>query len=308
MRPPVSVIICTRDRGDSCLSTLSRLLESKPADVQLILVDQSRDDSTWAAVATMAGSDRIVYVPSASRGVSAARNRGAAAATGELLLFTDDDCIPELDWVEAWRNSFASDPDTGVGFGEVTCAPFDPTKGYTATFNTSNGSYGAELFRSGAGRVGMGANMVVLKRVWAGLGGFDEALGAGTRFPASEELDLAYRAARVGYRIRQLAAAKVWHNGYRPGADASNLMRGYVAGIAAMYVKHARCGDLYAIRLLVGETRHHVLNVTGRLLSRTRPLGLVALLYFLGSVGSAWRSPLDARRHLYRSAGVAPTQ
>ena len=304
-QPSVSVIVCTRDRAESCRDTLARLLESRPAGCQLVVVDQSRGEETREALARIVGADDLTYLRSDSRGLSAARNEGAAASTGDLLLFTDDDCLPDADWIPAWRDCFAAEPEIGVGFGQVSCPPYDPTKGYTAGFNTRDGSHGKEIFRLGAGHVGMGANMVVRRHVWQSLGGFDEGLGAGSRFPAGEDADLAYRALKSGYPVRHLTAARVWHYGYRPGSSASHLMRGYVVGIAAMYAKHARCGDGYAVHLLGIETWHHVVGVARRLLNRTRPLGLIGLLYFLRGVGWSWSSPIDTRFRLYGSKDAA---
>jgi GT2 family glycosyltransferase len=301
----VSVIVCTRDRAESCRSTLAGLLETSPANCELVVVDQTQDGSTLAALVTLAGFESVVYLQSDPRGSSAARNEGSVAAAGELLLYTDDDCVPEPGWVRAWLDCFANEPETGIGFGQVSCPPFDPTKGFTGSFIPRNGSHGVELFRQGAGRVGMGANMAVRRRVWEVLEGFDEGMGPATRFPAAEEVDLAYRACRAGYRIRHLAAARVRHFGYRQGADASRLVRGYAAGIAAMYAKHARCGDLEAIRLLFAETAHHTSNVTRHLLSGSRPLGLAGFVYYLRGVGSSLAAPIDRRRRMYGSPGRA---
>jgi GT2 family glycosyltransferase len=304
-RVRVTVIVCTRDRAESCKTAMASLLESRPQDCELVLVDQSRDDSTRTAVQSLDGWQSVVYLHSESRGLSAARNQGACAAGGDILLFTDDDCVPESDWIDAWRRCLATDTVTGVGFGEVLYPPFDPTKGYTSGFATSDGSYGAELFRRGAGLVGMGANMAMRKDVWQLLGGFDEGLGAGTRFAAGEDLDLAYRAVKAGYRVRHLTEARVWHYGYREGASASHLVRGYVAGIAAVYAKHARCGDFNAVRMLMADAGRQTGYVAGRVLSRTRPLGLVSLLYFLRGVGSAWMSPVDTRSRMYSPKDAA---
>jgi len=294
-----SVVVCTRDRADSCRNVVARLLESMTEGCELIVVDQSRDDATRSALAVLEGWDSVRYLRGDRQGLSAARNLAAAAARGELLIFTDDDCMPDADWVTVWEDAVEPDSVTGVGFGEVLFAPFDPAQGYTSGFSTTNGSYGVELFRRGAGLVGMGANMAVPKRVWQELGGFDEGLGAGTRFAAGEDLDLAYRAVKAGYRIQHVTAARVWHLGYRQGASASNLVRGYVAGIAAVYAKHARCGDVNAIRMLSADAWRQARYVTGRVVSRTRPLGLVSLVYLLRGFGAAWMSPLDRRRRLY---------
>jgi GT2 family glycosyltransferase len=304
-RRTASVIVCTRDRPDSCRATVTRLLEAAPGAFQLVIVDQSGDSVTEGALRQLGGFDRVLYLRSASRGLSAARNEGAEAATGDVLLFTDDDCLPDPEWSDAWLSCFSDEGDIGTGFGQVSCPPFDPAKGYTAGFNTREGRHGSELFRLGAGHVGMGANMATTKDLWRALGGFDEGLGAGSRFAAGEDADFAYRAAKAGYVIRHLASARVWHYGYRPGGSASQLMRGYVGGIAAMYAKHARCGDLEALRLLALELGHHGADVTRRLLTRTRPLGLMGLLYFVRGLGSAWVSPLDAKSRLYVSKDAA---
>ncbi|MBO0686395.1 MAG: glycosyltransferase, partial [Candidatus Dormibacteraeota bacterium] len=199
----------------------------------------------------------------------------------------------------AWCRAFATHPGAGIGFGQVSCPPFDPARGYTAGFNVRAGTHGIELFRLGAGQVGMGANMALPRRVWQQLGGFDEGLGAGARFVSAEDSDFAYRAARAGYRILHLREARVWHHGYREGAGASRLMRGYVAGIGAMYAKHARCGDPVAIRLLATDLAHHVANVSRRLPARARPLGLGGLLFYLRGILASWRCRVDRARRLY---------
>ena len=303
--PTVSVIVCTRDRAESCRATVQRLLETLPQTGRLVVVDQSKDRSTETELRSLPGFDGATYIRSSRRGLSAARNEGAAVATGDVLLFTDDDCLSEPGWAETWAGCFAEEGDIGIGFGQVSCPPFDAAKGYTAGFNTREGRHGSELFRLGAGHVGMGANMAMTKVVWRTLGGFDEGLGAGSRFAAGEDADFAYRAAKAGLVIRHLCSARVWHYGYRPGGSASLLMRGYVAGIAAMYAKHARCGDLEALRLLTRELGHHGADVTRRVLTRTRPLGLMGLLYFVRGLGSAWVSPLDAKSRLYVSMDAA---
>lgn len=292
-----SVIVCTRDRPESCRNAIACLLGSMPESCELIVVDQSREDATRSSLAALDGWDSVRYLRSFRQGLSAARNLAATAAHGDLLIFTDDDCIPDSDWVAAWEGAIA--PTTGVGFGEVLFPPFDPARGYTSGFSTTNGSYGVELFRRGAGLVGMGANMAVPRRVWQELGGFDEGLGAGTRFAAGEDLDLAYRAVKAGYRIQHLTAARVMHLGYREGASASHLVRGYVAGIAAVYAKHARCGDVNAVRMLGADAWRQARYVTGRVVTRTRPLGVVSLVYLLRGFGAAWMSPIDRRRRLY---------
>lgn len=295
-----SVIVCTRDRADSCRSAIRRLLSIRPARCEIVVVDQSRDLSTLTALRGLEGFEKLNYVPSRRRGLSAARNEGARMARGDVLLFTDDDCEPDPGWIELWRTCLEAETSVGVGFGRVTCPPFDFNEGYTASFDAHDGRFGGELFRQGVSSVGMGANMVTRKAVWKALGGFDESLGAGTRFAAGEDIDFAYRAVKAGYLIRHHEKASVCHLGYRQGSAASQLVRGYMVGIAAMYAKHARCGDVYASRLLAAEILRQGTVVAQRAMWRRRPLGLRSFVGLMQGLSSAWTTPLDSRRRLFK--------
>ena len=298
--PGVSVVVCTRSRADSCARTVASLLAAARPGVETIVVDQSPDPETRLAIEALPSGDAVRHVASPTRGLSAARNHGLRLARGELVVFTDDDCVVKPDWAEAWGRAFAAAPEMGVGFGQVSCPPYDPTQGYTAGFDVRAGSHGVELFRLGTGQVGMGANMAVPRRVWEEVGGFDEGLGAGARFVSAEDADFAYRAVRTGRRILHVREARVWHHGYREGAHASELMRGYVAGISAMYVKHVRCGDRTALRLLVSDLGHHAAKVARNVPRRTRPTGLGGLAFYLRGIGASWRWPVDPASRVYR--------
>jgi GT2 family glycosyltransferase len=296
----VSVIICTRNRPQSFGRSLTSVLQHRPTGCEVIVIDQSDDDRTLATYqSATSGAVGVTYVQSQPRGASAARNEGAARAAGELLLFTDDDCTVEAGWVPAWRGAFLSDPNFVIGFGKVSCLPYDQTRGYIAEFNPAEGTHGRDIFRKGAGHIGMGANMAIRRAAWHDVGGFDEGLGPGTRYHGGDDLDMAYRLSRSGYGIRHLGAARVWHHGYRPGAMASRLMQGYVGGIAAMYIKHLRCGDIFAGRLILVETRLHLGKVSRCLRLGIRPIGIRGLVAYVRGLLSGWRHPIDRRHRLY---------
>lgn len=305
MTVTTSVVVCTTGRAESCARAVVSLLAARRPGTEIVVVDQSQGPDTRQVLQSLPGGGSVRHLPSPPRGLSAARNHGARLARGELLVFTDDDCVVEPQWVEAWDRAYAAEPGLGVGFGQVSCPPFDPARGYTAGFNVRDGSHGIELFRLGAGQVGMGANMAVPRRVWRRIGGFDEGLGAGARFLSAEDCDFAYRAARAGYRIVHVREARIWHHGYREGAVASALMRGYVAGIAAMYVKHVRCGDRTALRLLATDLWHHCRKTMASLARRRRPTGAGGLLFYLKGIAVSWRSPVDRSARVYR-VGAEP--
>lgn len=295
-----SVVVCTRDRAASCARTVESLLSAQPAPLELVVVDQGREDELARALAALPGAERVTVIRSRARGLSAARNEGIRACHGDIVLFTDDDCLIDPAWPAAWERALAAAPEAGVGFGQVSCPPFDPAQGYTAGFDVRPGRHRIDLFRLGAGQVGMGANMAVRRGVWSGLGGFDEGLGAGARFPSAEDSDFAYRAVRAGYEILHVREARVWHLGHRSGGDASHLMHGYVSGIAAMYTKHVRCGDATALRFLLSDLGHHLRKVAHNLPRRVRPSGLGGTAFYLRGIVRSYRSPVDSGRRVYR--------
>ena len=93
--------------------------------------------------------------------------------------------------------------------------------------------------------------MAVRRSVIQAIGGSDHGLGAGTRFPAAEDVDLGFRALAQGYHVCQTNRASLIHNGFRTHKQYSQLLRGYMVGTAAMYIKLIRCGYLNFISMFL---------------------------------------------------------
>lgn len=109
----VSIIIPTfngwsRSLKD-CLQALIGQITRKAFEI--IVVDDDSADSTAAMVKAYAG---VRYLHQKRLGPAAARNLGARAARGEILLFTDDDCIPRPDWLEKMVRPFEDRETVGV--------------------------------------------------------------------------------------------------------------------------------------------------------------------------------------------------
>jgi glycosyltransferase involved in cell wall biosynthesis len=101
--PTVSVVICTNRPGGLAAAVESVLANEGPP-FELLVVAQG-EDSTWAYDALTVLPDRfrddprLRIVHDRNRGLSRARNAALREAVGELILFTDDDCIVAPDWV-----------------------------------------------------------------------------------------------------------------------------------------------------------------------------------------------------------------
>src|SRR5262245_1620449 len=98
----VDIIIPTRGRGALIDVTIESIRHSSYPHFKLWVVDQSDDRATEAAVTYHTQDDpRIHYLRSTTRGSNLARNEGVAAGRAPYILFTDDDCRVEPDWVTA---------------------------------------------------------------------------------------------------------------------------------------------------------------------------------------------------------------
>jgi GT2 family glycosyltransferase len=96
----VSVVVPTFRRPDALRDTLAALLvQDYPADqYEVIVVDDASEEETRRTVQQFQrGSPRVTYIGQNRAGVAMARNRGAEQASGDLLIFVDDDIVVESD-------------------------------------------------------------------------------------------------------------------------------------------------------------------------------------------------------------------
>ncbi|WP_036486118.1 glycosyltransferase family 2 protein [Myxosarcina sp. GI1] len=114
----VSVIIPVyndRERLKLCLTALEN--QTYPQELyEVIVVDNASEESIAEIVACF---DRVVLTTETRRGSYAARNQGIKIAKGELIAFTDSDCIPAADWLEKGVKRLLSSTDYAVFAGRI---------------------------------------------------------------------------------------------------------------------------------------------------------------------------------------------
>ena len=93
-----SLVIVTLDRADSLERTLVSLGQQRYGDFEVLVVAGPSSDHTALVIARHAGGLRVYRTT--ARNISAARNIGLAHARGEVVVFLDDDAVPEPDWLE----------------------------------------------------------------------------------------------------------------------------------------------------------------------------------------------------------------
>jgi GT2 family glycosyltransferase len=249
----VTVVVCTRDRGEALTGCLERLAALTHPRLDLLVVDNApTDDVTRRVVGSFAARDpRFRYVVEPRPGLSRARNRGLAEARGAVVAYTDDDVAVDPRWVQGLLRGFARRADVGCVTGLVATAGVDsPEEAY---FDARAASWSTRcepelydlaadarddvLYPYSAGVFGTGANFAFDTAVLRALGGFDEALGAGAPTRGGEDLDVFVRVLRAGSALAYEPAALVWHH-HRADHDA--LLRqlyGYGTGLTAYLTK-----------------------------------------------------------------------
>ncbi len=292
----MSVIICTRDRGDTLLPAVQSVLKdiSDDGSAELLVIDQGGDSGVADLLAPILAKDsRLRYFHETTVGLSTARNAAMRVARGELVAFTDDDCTVEPGWSAALKETFAARPEVGIIFGHVERAEHDASKGFLPGFKAREGLLTRKRVFSGTSRWGIGANMALRRVAWERIGPFDELLGAGAPLKSSEDLDYVLRALHHRIGIYHSGRARVIHYGFRPQALVAGLIKGYALGCGAMYAKHVRSGDLFVTVLMVVDNGRTAWNIFRNALRGQRPIGANILIYGMKGIWRGLRLPLD---------------
>lgn len=215
--PPISVVICTRDRRISLERCLKSLMHQDYPLYEVIVVDNGSHDGSIQATVEEYG---FRYVREDRLGLDWARNRGIQAATHEIIAFIDDDAVASPGWLSGIAQGF-EDPEIMIVTGLVlpaeleTKAQFDfETYGgmgkgfYRFTIHPSTLTDQQKLWTSSWG---VGTNMAFRRSVIAIIGDFDVALDVGTPSCGGGDIEFFYRAIAAGCTLRYQPSAWVRH-------------------------------------------------------------------------------------------------
>lgn len=112
-----SVVIPTYNRGELLITTVGYFLEQLSENDELVVVDQS-DAPSSALIETRAAKGQFFYLHIEERGLPNARNVGVEHASGRVVIFCDDDTIPEKNFISAHVKAY-EDPSVGAVAGRV---------------------------------------------------------------------------------------------------------------------------------------------------------------------------------------------
>lgn len=297
MADKLSLIIITCGRAELLRQTLTSLCsQSRQAD-EVIVVDNGPDAHTEAAVLSHQRVLPVKYVVEHRRGYGSARNAGLRAATGDLLLFIDDDCLPDPRWAETLVAALKTGEAELAG-GSRTCIR-EGLPAFVDYLSSDAPVLHPQLQRGLVSHLST-SNLIVGRRTALTVGLFDEA------YSTCEDRDFCARARQLGFRLLYEPQAVVHHQ--PPIFDWSHYFRKmmrYGSGTTEYFARHRaseRLAFLFpespTLRLLLLP----VLAVlgTGYLVLRNWPQQpqaiLLSPLLFAGQVAWHWGG-FQAARH-----------
>lgn len=205
-----SVVVPTYRRPDLLARCLTALAEQTlPAEqYEVVVADDAASSDTRLQVQSAASSGRgaVRYIPvTGAHGPAAARNAGWQAAGGEIIAFTDDDCVPDPQWLENGCRWLRTSQAAAAAGRVIMPLPDDPTD-YE---RDASGLTRAEFVT---------ANCFCRRQVLEQVGGFDERFTAAWR----EDSDLQFTLLEQGFPIVRADDAVVVHP-VRPAAWGISL-------------------------------------------------------------------------------------
>lgn len=214
----LTVILPTYNGADTLPQTLESFtrLEAPTGDWKLIVVDNASTDETPAILQSYQGRLPMQVLKQPSPGKSKALNLAMNHIEGDFVVFTDDDVLPEPDWLTAWRSCADENPEFGLFGGHITPHWQDEPPAWLAKAIPLGIAYAATKKGLLAGPVDplyiAGPNMAVRAVAIKQGGRFDDDSGpSGKNYAMGEDTKFAYTMAENGYAPYHCPAARVGH-------------------------------------------------------------------------------------------------
>ncbi|MCC7519806.1 MAG: glycosyltransferase [Verrucomicrobiae bacterium] len=199
--PPVSVIVCSYNGARTLEACLTSLLQMDYPDFEVILVDDGSTDSTEQIVRDF---PKVRYLKQENLGLSVARNVGLRAARGEIIAYTDSDCMADKDWLYYLVGTLEQGGFAAAGGPNVS----PPAQNWVqACVAASPGQPSHVLIDDMEAEHIPGCNMAFHRWALELIGGFDPEYRK-----AGDDVDLCWRLMQRGHRIGFSPSAIVWHH------------------------------------------------------------------------------------------------
>ena len=232
--PKVSVVVASYNGARTLRACLDSLQHLNYPDYEIILVDDGSTDATTQIVSLY---KNVRYVQQPHQGLSVARNTGIAAATGEIIAFTDSDCRADEDWLYYLVGDLLNSHFAGIG-GHNFLPPEDSF--VAAAVQVSPGGPAHVMLNDRLAEHIPGCNMAFYKWALVEVNGFDPIY-----HKAGDDVDICWRLQQRGYQLGFSPSGFVWHYRRSTIAGYLNQQRGYGEAEAMLVRRHPEYFNLF---------------------------------------------------------------
>lgn len=211
MAVSISLIVATRNRAAMAYDTARRLVGACPVafDAEILFVDNGSSDDTAARLSSLAKENpHLKLLFQRTGGKAAALNQALGQASGDILVFCDDDVRPDPGWLEKLTAPLVTGRADAVA-GAVRLAPH-LERPWMREIHRSALAETSNLNRDNP-ETAVGANMAISRLVLAKVPAFDEELGPGA-FGLWEDTLFSMQMRQAGFRLVMAADAWVEHH------------------------------------------------------------------------------------------------
>ena len=199
--PMVSVVVCAYNAAVTLRECLDSLGRVEYPNYEVILVDDGSIDATPRIAAEYL---QVRYLRQENRGLSCARNVGARHAAGEIVAYTDADCVVDEDWLRCLVQAMRDQRVPAIGGPNIT----PQSDGWSARCVAAGpGNPSHVMFDDRHAEHIPGCNMAFRRDAILGLGGFDAQFRT-----AGDDVDFCWRLLDHGGAIGYAPGAFVWHH------------------------------------------------------------------------------------------------
>lgn len=254
----ISVIICTYNHSRPLTRTLDALLNQEypggGLEYEVIVVDNNSNDDTKETVMSYAPrfNGRLKYCFEPSQGQAFARNAGIKAAKADIVVFTDDDCVPAGNWFSSICDEFRNDNSVMILTGQTGLLNKDHFPLSTKVDDKR------QEFASPCApwEIGHGNNLSIKKSLFNEVGTFNVAFGPGTFLGCADDTDFIYRALKRRHKIVYSPRVFVYHAHSRvKEPDVDKIVYNYAKGRGAFYMKNIILLDINVVKLFLEEIK-----------------------------------------------------
>jgi glycosyltransferase involved in cell wall biosynthesis len=225
--PMVSVVICAYNAERTMHACLESLRKLHYPNFEVVIVDDGSRDRT-AEIAKGFPEFRLIRQP--NKGLSVARNVGMQAARGEIIAYTDSDCVVDPHWLTMMVRAMQ---ERGFdGCGGPNYAPHENGR-LAACVAASPGAPCHVLVGPDRAEHLAGCNMVFRKAALLSVGGFDPQFTS-----AGDDVDICWRLLDAGFSLGYCPPAFVWHFRRNTVRAYYGQQRGYGRAEVLLYAKY----------------------------------------------------------------------